>query len=95
MTEQLSKKSGTLVNDLTASVVVFIVALPLCLGIALASEAPLFSDVLSGIIGGIVVGFLSRSHTSVSGPGQNAAASACAVAGHLVTQSRAMNSSAT
>ncbi|QDU47410.1 bifunctional SulP family inorganic anion transporter/carbonic anhydrase [Symmachiella dynata] len=68
MTEQLSKKSGTLVNDLTASVVVFIVALPLCLGIALASEAPLFSGVLSGIIGGIVVGFLSRSHTSVSGP---------------------------
>ncbi len=55
-------------NDLTASVVVFIVALPLCLGIAVASDAPPFSGVLSGIVGGIVVGFLSRSQTSVSGP---------------------------
>lgn len=55
-------------RDLIAGVVVFLVALPLCLGIALASGAPLFSGLLAGIIGGIVVGTLSGSHTSVSGP---------------------------
>ena len=54
--------------DLRAGLIVFLVALPLCLGIALASEAPLSSGIVSGIIGGIVVGFLSGSHTSVSGP---------------------------
>jgi carbonic anhydrase/SulP family sulfate permease len=59
---------GALVADAKAGVVVFLVALPLCLGIALASNAPLFSGLLSGIIGGIVVGLVSRSHTSVSGP---------------------------
>lgn len=58
----------TLVRDLTAGVVVFLVALPLCLGVALASNAPLLSGVLAGIVGGIVVGLLSGSHTSVSGP---------------------------
>lgn len=47
---------------------VFLVALPLCLGIALASGAPLISGLISGMIGGLVVGLLSRSHTSVSGP---------------------------
>lgn len=55
-------------NDLPAALVVFLVALPLCLGIALASGAPLFSGIITGIIGGIVVGTLSGSHTSVSGP---------------------------
>lgn len=55
-------------RDLPASVVVFLVALPLCLGIALASGAPLMSGLISGIIGGIVVGFLSGSHLSVTGP---------------------------
>lgn len=54
--------------DLPAGVVVFLVALPLCLGIALASGAPLFSGVISGIVGGIVVGMLSGSPLSVSGP---------------------------
>ena len=54
--------------DLSAGVVIFLVALPLCLGIALASDAPLFSGVLAGMVGGIVVGLLSGSHTSVSGP---------------------------
>jgi MFS superfamily sulfate permease-like transporter len=48
--------------------VVFLVALPLCLGIAMASGAPLFSGIISGIVGGIVVGYLSKSHLSVSGP---------------------------
>ena len=55
-------------QDLTAGTVVALVALPLCLGIALASGAPLFSGLLSGIIGGIIVGSISGSHTSVSGP---------------------------
>lgn len=55
-------------RDLPAGLVVFLVALPLCLGIALASNAPLFSGLVTGIIGGVVVGFLSGSHTSVSGP---------------------------
>jgi len=55
-------------RDLTAGLVVFLVALPLCLGIALASGAPLFSGILAGIIGGIVVGSISGSSTSVSGP---------------------------
>lgn len=55
-------------NDLPAGIVVFLVALPLCLGIALASGAPLFSGIIAGIIGGIVVGFLSGSQLSVSGP---------------------------
>ncbi len=54
--------------DLRASVVVFLVALPLCMGIALASGAPIFSGILAGIIGGIVVGALSGSSVSVSGP---------------------------
>ncbi len=55
-------------SDLGASVVVFLVALPLCLGIALASGAPLFSGIITGVIGGIVVGALSGSHLMVSGP---------------------------
>lgn len=55
-------------NDLPASLVVFFVALPLCLGIALASGAPLFSGLIAGIVGGIVVGALSGSSLGVSGP---------------------------
>jgi MFS superfamily sulfate permease-like transporter len=54
--------------DIPSSVVVFLVALPLCLGVALASNAPLFSGLIAGIVGGIVVGLASRSHLSVSGP---------------------------
>jgi MFS superfamily sulfate permease-like transporter len=55
-------------NDIPASIVVFLVAVPLCLGIALASGAPLFSGIIAGIIGGIVVGALSGSQLGVSGP---------------------------
>ena len=55
-------------KDLPASIVVFLVALPLCLGVSLASGAPLISGIISGIIGGIFVGFISKSQTSVSGP---------------------------
>jgi SulP family sulfate permease len=54
--------------DVPAAIVVFLVALPLCLGIALASGAPLFAGVISGIVGGVVVGVLSGSHLMVSGP---------------------------
>ncbi len=61
-------------HDLPAGLVVFLVALPLCLGIALASGAPLFSGVMAGIIGGVVVGLLSGSSTSVSGPAAGLAA---------------------
>ena len=64
----------TFKKDFSASVVVFLVALPLCLGVALASGAPAFSGIVSGIIGGIVVGFLSQSQTSVSGPAAGLAA---------------------
>lgn len=60
--------SAGLPRDLMAGVVVFLVALPLCLGIALASDAPLFAGLLAGIVGGLVVGLLSGSHTSVAGP---------------------------
>lgn len=59
---------STLPCDLKAGLVVFLVALPLCLGIALASGAPLLSGVLAGIVGGILVGIVSGSQTSVSGP---------------------------
>lgn len=55
-------------SDIPASIVVFLVALPLCLGIALAMGAPLVSGLISGIIGGIVIGSISHSSVSVSGP---------------------------
>jgi len=61
-------------SDLPAGIVVFLVAVPLCLGIALASGAPFFSGMISGIIGGIVIGFMSNSHLSVSGPAAGLAA---------------------
>lgn len=67
----MSKKINLFANlksDFASGLVVFLVALPLCLGIAMASGAPLFSGIISGIIGGIVVGYLSQSHLSVSGP---------------------------
>ncbi|MBS0025841.1 SulP family inorganic anion transporter [Chitinophaga sp. 22321] len=54
--------------DFSAGLVVFLIAVPLCLGIALASGAPLFAGMISGIIGGLVIGFLSGSQLSVSGP---------------------------
>ncbi len=65
-----SKKSffSNLKNDLPASLVVFLVAVPLCLGIALASGAPLFSGIIAGIVGGIVVSLISGSSLGVSGP---------------------------
>jgi len=67
----MSKKINLFANlksDFASGLVVFLVALPLCLGIAMASGAPLFSGIIAGVVGGIVVGFLSQSHVSVSGP---------------------------
>lgn len=55
-------------SDIPSAIVVFLVALPLCLGVALASNAPLFSGLIAGFVGGIVVGSLSGSQLSVSGP---------------------------
>lgn len=59
---------ANLKSDFPSGLVVFLVALPLCLGIALASGAPPLSGIIAGIVGGIVVGTISRSHISVSGP---------------------------
>jgi len=73
----------TLKNDIPASIVVFFVALPLCLGIALASGAPLFSGLIAGIVGGIVVGALSGSKIGVSGPAAGLAAIVLAAIGTL------------
>ena len=64
-------ESGWIANlkyDLPASLVVFLVATPLCLGIAMASGAPLFAGLIAGIIGGIIVGLASGSPLGVSGP---------------------------
>lgn len=62
------KKSNALVSDISASLVVFLVALPLCMGIAIASGVPPARGIVTGIIGGIVVGLLSGSPLQVSGP---------------------------
>ena len=66
-------------KDIPAGIVVFLVALPLCLGIALASGAPLISGLISGFIGGLVIGYISQSSTSVSGPAASVSA-VCLVA---------------
>lgn len=63
-----NKLFANLKYDIPSGLVVFLVALPLCLGIAMASGAPLFAGIVTGIIGGIVVGSISNSHISVSGP---------------------------
>lgn len=60
--------SSSMKSDFPAGLVVFLIAVPLCLGIALASGAPLFSGMIAGIVGGIVIGALSGSQLSVSGP---------------------------
>lgn len=65
---------STILRDLTAGVAVFLVAVPLCLGVSLASGAPLLSGVLAGIVGGALVGTVSGSQTSVSGPAAGLAA---------------------
>jgi MFS superfamily sulfate permease-like transporter len=68
MKMNLLRAAASIKYDLPASLVVFFVALPLCLGIALASGAPLFAGIIAGIVGGIVVGSASGSKVGVSGP---------------------------
>ena len=68
MNMNLLRAAANIKHDLPASLIVFFVALPLCLGIALASGAPLFAGVIAGIVGGIVVGTASGSKVGVSGP---------------------------
>ena len=64
----MKKLTRHLAADIPSALVVFLVALPLCLGVALASNAPLFSGIIAGVAGGIVIGSLSGSSLSVSGP---------------------------
>lgn len=69
--QKMTKKVNLFANlksDFSSGLVVFLVALPLCLGIALASGAPPLAGIIAGVIGGIVVGSFSKSHLSVSGP---------------------------
>ena len=61
-------KNNNIKSNLSSGLVVYLVALPLCLGIAVASGAPPLAGIISGIIGGIIVGTISNSHISVSGP---------------------------
>lgn len=68
-----ASKKEHIKTDLSAGLVVFLIALPLCLGISMASGAPLFAGIISGIVGGIVVGFLSGSSINVSGPAASVA----------------------
>lgn len=79
----MTNQSNYFKTDIQAGVVVFLVALPLCLGIALASGAPLFSGIITGVIGGIVVGMLSKSQLSVSGPAAGLTAIVLAAIGTL------------
>ncbi len=79
----MSNYLKNLKSDIPASIVVFFVAIPLCLGIALASGAPLFSGLIAGIIGGIVVGSISGSAVGVSGPAAGLAAIVLAAIGSL------------
>ena len=55
-------------HNFSASIVVFLVALPLCMGVAMASGGTVIQGIMAGVIGGLVVGALSGSHVSVSGP---------------------------
>ena len=73
----------TLADDLIAGAVVFLVALPLCLGVALASDAPLFSGIIAGVAGGIVTTLISRSRLGVSGPAAGLAVIVANAIGHL------------
>jgi MFS superfamily sulfate permease-like transporter len=76
------RRRAFIAADLRAGTVVFLVAMPLCLGVAQASGAPLLSGILAGILGGLLTGLLSGSHTSVSGP---AAGLTAIVAAQIVT----------
>lgn len=78
-----TKLFSSVKTDILAGLVVFLVALPLCLGIAVASGAPPFAGIISGVIGGIVIGILSGSNLSVSGPAAGLIAIILAAITHL------------
>ena len=67
-THQQSNQDSVLKSDFTSSIVLFLVALPLCLGIAVASDAPLMSGVIAGIFGGIFISSLTKSPLAIAGP---------------------------
>ncbi len=71
LNENMFKKH--FVTDIISGIVVFLIALPLCLGISMASGAPLFTGIIAGIVGGIVVGFVSGASINVSGPAASVA----------------------
>ncbi len=77
--------SQTIAKDVLSSIIVFLVALPLCLGIAQASDAEPIAGLISGIVGGIVIGIISKSHTSVSGPAAGLTAIVAAQIANLKT----------
>lgn len=81
--EEALKPWHCLRYDLPAGIVVFLVAVPLCLGISLASGAPLASGILAGIVGGLVVPLLSRSALGVSGPAAGLAVIAAEAIGRI------------
>ena len=83
MIQKSKKYLSFLGNDIPSSIVVFLVALPLCLGIALGSGAPLFSGIIGGIVGGIVVGILSGSQLSITGPAAGLTAIVAVAIGRL------------
>lgn len=85
MSKRVQNPFGSLNADFPSSVVVFLVALPLCLGIALGSNAPLFSGIIAGIAGGIVIGIMSGSQLSVSGPAAGLTAIVAAAIGKIPT----------
>ena len=83
MTQSSPSLFGSLRQDIPASIVVFFVALPLCLGIAVASDAPPFAGLIAGIVGGIIVGAASGSQIGVSGPAAGLAAIVATAIGQL------------
>jgi MFS superfamily sulfate permease-like transporter len=79
---KLYKNAGA---DIPSSIVVFLVALPLCLGVAVASDAAPITGIIAGMVGGIVIGFLSGSQLSVSGPAAGLTAIVASAIGKLPT----------
>ena len=75
--------SKYILKDLSAAIVVFLVALPLCLGIAQASDAPPIAGLIAGIVGGIIVGGFSGSRLGVSGPAAGLAVTVAEAVGEL------------
>lgn len=88
MSKPLTPASEIIRKDFVSGIIVFLVALPLCLGIAQASGAPPFAGIIAGIVGGIIVGLASKSNVSVSGP---AAGLIAIVAGALVIDKMPFN----